>query len=216
MLDEQTLRKAALECFINAQSLHKEARLLADHGFRPRGAALAIIGLEEFAKAITYTLAALLPAKRDSLIKELNNHAVKHLISASAEAAEIETEDYRLVLSEDSGFPLSAEERLQILFRWLLQHDVSSIAVDRKGARDFFESLRTQGSHFLPEPHLKNAALYVDIGPEGEVLTPNRAEDQAESEILGLEWFLDIYQALPKVLEDDGAWGSFADRICTR
>jgi len=175
---------------------------------------LAIIGLEEFAKAITYTLAALLPAKRDSLIKELANHFVKHLIAGSAEAAEIETEDYRLVLSQNCGFPLSAEERLGILFRWLVQHDVSSIAVDTKGAKTFFDSLRTQGSHILPEPHLKNAALYVDIGSGGEVLTPNRAEYQAESEILGFEWFLDIYQALPKVLEDDGTWGSFAARIC--
>src|SRR5574341_1683952 len=108
MPNASTYRKAAFECFSNAKSLHDEACLLADEGYRPRAAALATLGLEEFAKAIAYSLAALLPGKEHILANrdQLTKHEVKHLVTASAEAAEIETHDYRMVVSQEAGFPL--------------------------------------------------------------------------------------------------------------
>jgi hypothetical protein len=54
---EETLRAAALACWENAGSLSAEAKLLADHGYGARAVALAVLALEEFAKAIGYALA---------------------------------------------------------------------------------------------------------------------------------------------------------------
>jgi AbiV family abortive infection protein len=210
-----TYRKVAFECFSNAKSLHDEACLLADEGHRPRAAALAILGLEEFSKAIAYSLAALLPGKEHILADrdQLRKHEVKHLVTAAAEAAEIETHEYRLVVSQEAGFPLTERERLGILFDWLVKHDVACVVADSEGAKRFFRELRKDLTDFLPEPDVKNAALYVDIGPGGEVLTPSRIEERAASAILGLEWFLDVYAALPDVLEDNAAWGDFVRRV---
>jgi len=215
MYNASTYKKAAFECFSNAKSLHDEACLLANSGYAHRAAALAIIGLEEFAKAIAYTLAALLPGKEHILANcdQLRIHEVKHLVTASAEAAEIETHDYRLVVSQDAGFPLTERERLEILFHWLVKHDVAGVVSDSEGAKRFFRELRMDPTHSLPVPDVKNAALYVDIGPGGEVHTPSRIQERAASAILGLEWFLDVYAALPIVLEDNAAWGNFVLRI---
>jgi hypothetical protein len=43
--------------------------------------------------------------------------------------------------------------------------------------------------------------------------TPERVEDKAESQILGLSWFFDQYARLPQVLEDDEAWRRFAGLV---
>jgi len=211
--NERLLRVAAFECFSNAHSLRDEARLLAENGYAARAAALAILGLEEFAKAIAYSLAALLPERQESLIKRLDWHEVKHLIASSAEAAEIETEDYRIEFLQETGFRVTPEERLEILFAQLLRYDVASVAADLKGAKEYFKRLRKELTHALPGPDLKNAALYVDISPEGEVRTPKRVEDLAESQILGLEWFLGVYAALSVVLENDAVWADFIRRV---
>jgi AbiV len=64
MLSENLLRQTALACYHNAEALHDEARLRTEHGHAARTVALAIFGLEEFAKAIVYTMGALMPGQR--------------------------------------------------------------------------------------------------------------------------------------------------------
>jgi hypothetical protein len=67
----------------------------------------------------------------------------------------------------------------------------------------------------IREPDLKNAALYVDLDASGKVLSPtNRVEERdARVSILGLEYFLGQYDALPIVVEDDQCWRDFAERV---
>lgn len=210
MIGTNAWRLAAKECIANAQSLHDEARLLAEHGYLSRAAALAIIGEEEFAKAIAYTLEAISPGSQNDLLKGLGQHVIKHMISIGAEAAEIETHDYRAAIAKESDSSVTANERLQILFRWLIQNNIGEIAADEKGAKEYFKRIRAEFTDILAGPDLKNAALYVDIGTAGEVLTPSRMEEQAESEILGLEWSLSTYSGLMQILERDGEWSVFA------
>ena len=67
-----------------------------------------------------------------------------------------------------------------------------------------------------PAPSLPNdpsklkVALYVDIGPDGKLSTPDRVGREAESCIRELEYFLGYFHALPWVLEDDERWADFA------
>jgi AbiV family abortive infection protein len=67
MLSEDALRAGAVACFTNAQELYEEANLLFEQARSPRSAALALIGAEEFAKAVVFTVAALLPEQRHCL-----------------------------------------------------------------------------------------------------------------------------------------------------
>jgi hypothetical protein len=49
---EELFKQLALESFTNCQELHDDAVLLAEHERSARAVALAIIGTEEFAKAM--------------------------------------------------------------------------------------------------------------------------------------------------------------------
>jgi len=213
MPDELSLIKAAIECYLNTQSLHKEARLLARHGYGPRAAALAVIGVEEFAKSIAYALAALSPEKRDLLGKGLSDHETKHLVAAAAEAAEIETHDYRVVIAQESGWPLSHRDALVVLFQQMVGYDLENLVRNPKEAKEFYRRLGKDLHAILPDPYLKNAALYVDLDNSGDVLIPARIEHQVESAIRGLEWFLRVYCALPEVLQNQEEWNDFRLRI---
>jgi hypothetical protein len=67
----------------------------------------------------------------------------------------------------------------------------------------------------LREPDLKNVALYVDLDASGKVMSPtNRVEEcDARVSILGLEFFLEEYAALPTVVGDDQRWRDFAEMV---
>jgi AbiV family abortive infection protein len=58
MPSEDALRAGAVACFTNAQDLYEEAKLLFEKARSPRSIALALIGAEEFAKAVVLTIPA--------------------------------------------------------------------------------------------------------------------------------------------------------------
>ena len=57
--------------------------------------------------------------------------------------------------------------------------------------------------------------LYVDLDASGKVLSPtDRVEvSDARKSILGLEYFLEAYAALPIVARDDEGWRGFAEKV---
>src|SRR5215472_808981 len=85
MQSEAALRAGAMACFTNAQELYEEAKLLYEHARSPRSIVLAVIGAEESAKAVVYTVAALLPEQRLYLPPKLGYHPLKHHICMLAD-----------------------------------------------------------------------------------------------------------------------------------
>ena len=230
MLSEGTLRAGAVACFTNAQELYEEAKLLHEQAQSPRSVALALIGQEEFAKAVVFTVAALLPEQRHCLPPRLDGHELKHQICSLADAAQIMNSDGWAVADDYGGTtPLS---RLGDFFGVLARMGLANLP-DTKGAKQYYRELRREHEeqsrrwqHLqedpeqdiylgLREPDLKNAALYVDLDASGKVLSPtNRVEERdARVSILGLEYFLGEYAALPTVVEDDQHWHDFAERV---
>lgn len=139
-LSEEVLRQAALACFENAQQLCTEATLLLEHGHRSRAVALAIIGCEEFAKAVAHTLGALLPEQRAEFhanLTELHRgHDVKHLITDLADAAQIEnSEGWHVAASEVRHWP-SADQRLADMFISLAEWGIDKLILSRRAAKE--------------------------------------------------------------------------------
>lgn len=227
MLSEGTLRAGAVACFINAQELYEEAKLLHEQAQSPRSVALALIGQEEFAKAVVFTVAALLPEQRHYLPPRLDGHELKHQICGLADAPQIMNAEGWNVYGGTT-----AMSRLGDLFAVLASMGLANI-LDAKGAKQFYKELRHEHEeqsrrwrHLqedpeqdiylgLREPDLKNAALYVDLDASGKVMAPsNRVEESdARVSILGLEYFLGEYAALPTVVGDDQHWCDFAERV---
>lgn len=208
------LRELAAACFVNAQTHYETAILLAENSYSPAAVALAVIGAEEFAKAIVYALAALLPDQRSLLGPETRWHELKHLIAAQAEGAQIENSEGFLITYQESGTWPSKRSQLEDMFRSLVRGGLLPLVGNPNEARDFYEDLQTELPESIPSPVLKNAALYVDLSTSGEVLTPARVDAKAAPEILGLEWFLEVFRALPRALKEDEAWKTFADYVC--
>ena len=231
MQSEDALRAAAAHCFTNAQTPYEDAKVLYDRDRYPRAAALAVIGAEEFGKAIVYTIAALLPDQRDLLPPRLDGHELKHRICSLAEAAEIVNEDYWDAIRR----PDTALVRLTDLFVPLAEQGLAS-CLDEMEARQHYKELRKrdhewqqQWKKFQPhpekdwglafrEPDLKNAALYVDLDTNGKILVPtNRVDGQcAAMAVLGLEWFLGQYADLSSIVGEDPSWHDFADEVRRR
>ncbi len=227
-LTEEVLREVAVACFNNAQSLYEEAKLLLEHGYRARAAALAIIGCEEFAKAIVHTLGAALPSQRDVLVRRLNDlqkgHDVKYLITDIADVAQIEnSEGWHVAYGETGCWP-SPQERLTDMFISMARWGISDLVMTREGAKKEYK-IRDQelGKYRLSwevndlpparPSSLKEAALYVDLALDGKVRTPRRVEDEGYRTILGLEYFLDEYRALPEMVGADARWTVFSARV---
>lgn len=230
MLSESTLRVIAAACFKNAQQLYDEAKLLIQQDRFARAAALAVIGAEEFGKAVIYTMAALLPEQRRLLPRVLNNHQLKHRVCSFAEVAKIMNEDYWAAI----GRPDTALTRLTDLFVPLVEHGLAS-CLDEEEARQHYQQLRQRHHEeqhrntFQPqverdwglpfrEPDLKNAALYVDIDASGRVLIPiTRVDSQAAVLVIeSLDWFLEQYAELSSVVSDEQSWRDFANEIGRR
>ena len=215
---EEDFRRAALAAFENARSLHEEAVCLVENGYPARAVALAVIGLEELAKAIVYTMGALLPAERRMLMdrmRVLGDHKAKHLIALAAEVAQISTADAIAALRQATGEPVVGHDFLVILFRELVRQGVSKLVGNREQAVTFyreFSDTRPSDPTLIHETQLKNAALYVDLTAAGEVLTPERTHSAA-GQVLGLRWFFAQYGWLPHALTDDLEWKRFAAAV---
>lgn len=221
-LTEELLRQAALASIKNALSQHESATLLAQHGKAPAAAALAIIGEEEFAKAVLFTIAAAVPEQRQVLearLRDLREHNVKHILTGMVDGAQIINSEGWAVARQE-GYPVSAEEKLTDMFETLVSSGIDGLITTRETARTFYADIRKSlglpwREHLLPNDpsKLKEVALYVDI-VDGKLSTPDRIGGrEAESQIRGLEYFLGYFHALPSVLEDDEQWAQFAARL---
>lgn len=104
MPSETILRQGAAGAFQQSRESHQDAALLAVNGRYATAVALAILGIEEFAKSIVWTVAALLPDERSHLPARLDHHAVKHYVAMLSEVSLIET--------EDSEYELTAVDRV--------------------------------------------------------------------------------------------------------
>lgn len=197
---------AAAAALMNANELCAEAELLAENGHKSRAAALAVIGLEEFAKSVAYTAAAIFPEQSSGLQDRLNDHNVKHWIAAAFDGPQIVTSD---------------KESLRNTFRELLKSKWGSFVLTRVSAKEATKKsqeflndpqLHVLTSELITTPLIKNAALYVDI-EEGKVLSPSRIDRYANYEIQGLIWCLDHTRLLLEILPDDKQWEWFAKPI---
>ncbi len=207
------LREFATACFTNAQSHHDAANLLADDGYHGAAVALAVIGVEEFAKSILYTAAALRPSEWAVLGQELRIHELKHAIAGAAEGAQIESHEWWAVVASESGSWPSKKERLEDMFGSLLGQGLAWLLGDPGEAKRFYRQAQTKLTQLLVDTELKNAGLYVDLDPQGQVLTPARVEPQVQSMILELEWYLEVYGELLEVLREDEMWERFAQSV---
>ena len=220
MQSEAALRAGAVACFANAQELYEEAKLLYEHAQSTRSVVLALIGAEEFAKAVVFTVAALLPEQRHRLPPKLDGHALKHHICMLAEAAQIRntkrwgrkakdgdiTDYFRDLARWGLDSLLNTKEAKQYYreLRRELEEDNQSLGQADSEYKVFFRS--------FTEPDLKDAALYVDLEDSGKVNSPSTrvSAHHAVTSINGLLYYLEEYAALPTVVGDDERWHDFA------
>src|SRR5215510_2476761 len=204
MQSEAALRAGAVACFANAQELYEEAKLLLVQARSPRSVVLALIGQEEFAKAVVYTVAALLPEQRHYLPPKLGGHELKHQICSLADGVQIQNTKRWGRKAEDGNISDWFRDLARLGLDYLL---------DDNGAQKFYRDLRReheeesrrwrhlqadpeQDIHLgSREPDLKNAALYAELDPSGKVLSPSNRVDESDARvcILGLEHFLGEY-----------------------
>jgi|RhiMetdeSRZDD1v2_1073273.scaffolds.fasta_scaffold64246_3 AbiV family abortive infection protein len=223
MQSEAALRAGAMACFTNAQELYEEAKLLYEHAQSPRSVVLALIGAEEFAKAVVYTVAALLPKQRHLLPPTLDSHPLKHHICMLAEAAQIRNTKRWGRKAKDGD--------ISDYFRELARWGLDSVLDDKK-AKQYYRELRHEIEEDnqslrqvnpesegifrgFTEPDLKEAALYVELEESGEVNSPSArvSEHHVVTSINALLYYLEEYAALPTVVEDDQCWRDFAERV---
>jgi len=222
VLTEEFLKQAALASINNALSHHESATLLFQNGKAPAAADLAIIGLEEFAKAVLFTIAAAVPEQRPILearLKDLYEHNVKHVLTGMVDGAqEVDSEGW--AVARDEGYPRSGEDMLADLFETLARAGIDDLIMPRQQAKTYYDDIRKDMGLPWPAPllpndpsKLKQVALYVDIGPDGTLSTPDRVGRRAEACIRELEYFLRYFHQLPCVLEDDEQWARFTARL---
>jgi len=192
-----------------------EAKLLADHGHMSRAAALAVIGLEEFAKAVAYAVAAIFPEKSQGIRDRLIKHDVKHWVANVFEGAQIVTDDWPLIAFQESGYWPSAKEVLSEIFVALVRSGLDGLIPNRQKAKAHRQMMKSENRQFIPTPYVKDAAFCVDI-ENGEVLSPSRVNRFAASEIAGLSWYLKYARPLLDLLSDDGRWKNFTEEIRVR
>ncbi len=209
---------------MNASELCAEAELLAENGHNSRAAALAVIGLEEFAKAVACTLAAIFPEESDDLWNRLNDHNVKQWIVQTFDGVECQVEAEIDGIRWESGVysPLAAEVVLLEIFRALSKSSWGRFVPTRKAAKSAAkkdqELLNDSQIHALPISYIttafiKNAALYLDLSEESEVLAPSRVDRYTKAEIGGLAWSLRRSDPLINILSNEEKWEWFAKHI---
>lgn len=210
MPSSKTFREAAVAALTNAHELYAEAKLLAENDHTSRAAALAVVGLEEFAKSVVYTLAAIFPEQSDGIRKRLIRHDVKHWMANVFEGAQIVTDEGPLIVFQETGIWPSSQQVLTDIFVELSENGLSGVVPNDKQAKEHRENSKFENDQYIATPFIKDAAFYVDISPTGDVLSPGRVERFANAEIGGLEWYLDHSSILREVLSDDPVWERFS------
>ncbi len=216
MPSSKTFREAAVAALANADELYAEAKVFAENNHSSRAAALAVIGVEEFAKSVAYTLSAIFPEQSDGIRSRLIRHDVKHWVANKFEGAQIVTDDLPLIVSQATGMWPSSREVLADIFVELSRNGLSEVVPDAQQAKEHRKKNEPEDGEYITTPFVKDAAFYVAILSSGEVLSPNRVERFANAEIGGLEWYLDDSRALQEVLQDDQIWGRFSDGVRSR
>ncbi len=223
MTAAKTFRLAAVAALTNANQLCAEARLLAENEHNSRAAALAVIGLEEFAKAVACTVAAIFPEKSSDLGNRLNAHNVKQWIYQTFEGIQIQVQDWLNVVPYESGAgsPIEPETILLETFRTLSKSRWGSVVPTKNSADSAAKQdqkylndprMHARPTEIMTTPFIKNVAFYVDV-KKGEVLLPNRVDRYANYEIHGLTWSLEHSSPLKQILSDDHKWEAFADAV---
>ena len=216
MPSSKIFRAAAVAALANAHELYAEAKLLAEEDHSSRAAALAVIGVEEFAKSGVYTLAAIFPEQSDGIRNRLIRHDVKHWVANVFEGAQIVTDDWPLIIFQETGIWPSSQQVLTDIFVELSRNGLSGVVPNDQQAKEHSKKSKFETDQYIATPFIKNAAFYVDISPTGEVLSPGRVEKFTTAEIGGLEWYLDHSSILREVLSDDPVWERFSDEVRSR
>src|SRR5215475_8140913 len=140
MPSEDALRTGVIACYTNAQELYEEAKLLFEQARFPRSVVLALIGAEELAKAVVFTVAALLREQRQGLPSRLDGHELKHYITGLMEAAEITNGDwwYEADSEADSYGGTTPTTRLCDLFVVLAKGGLGGF-IDGKQAKQYYK-----------------------------------------------------------------------------
>lgn len=213
---EAVLRRAAVACFHNAESHYGSAKLLVEHGRDAHAVALAIIGIEEFAKALVYAIAALRPDQRKSLPPKIDGYHVKIWIAGCAEGAQINTEEWASGLRLESGVAPSIDEWFCKMMLALAEPGLAKLLAREADLREVARKIESQWPHPLTAPSQKEAALYVDLRPDGQLLTPARVQRHAGTNIRDLEWYLEYFRPLPEIVTDEKHWSTFAADVRRR
>ena len=174
MTQKALYQKAAIAAIKNSQSVYQDARLLFEHDRSGRAFALAVVADEELAKAILYVVVAFngldaLPGLR----RVVRFHGPKQdLIEFVAPFAEVYRpgldEAYRIGHAVASG-KLKLEDGIDPVEYAMDQAREKTVAAAKEGPEqgggiELFDAGRVQT--------LKNACLYVDVLPSGELSTP--------------------------------------------
>jgi AbiV family abortive infection protein len=214
-LTEEELRRVAVACFVNAQDLYEDARLLEQHARYPRALSLAVIGSEEFVKSVACTIAALAPKERGWLpqaLKALYDHDRKHMGDATIEGEYIGAKDGVDCDADMAGVPVAPGSYLRATLLSLAHMGLQGLLGSNKEAKAHAQALNDIATDSTPSV-LKKRGLYVDIG-DGALYTPPQLDArEAISTMTGLAWSLETFCDLPSVLEDDRQWHPLAQTI---
>lgn len=215
-LSEGILRKAARVCLNNAASHHDAAKRLLPS---PQALALALIGVEEFAKAVIYTVAALRPEQRHLLPSRLDGHHLKHWVAGQVDGA------HEVTSAWDSGstygYPASWFDRVADIFVSLAEPGLTELLTSNPrqadaAARAYYAKLDFGFPHSWSVADRREAALYVDVRADGTILTPDRVTYLAAGETAGLCWYLETFAVLADILDSDEAWAEFSTHVRQR
>ncbi len=211
--DERVLREATVACYFNSRDLYSAAKLLNMHGYSAQAVALAIISMEELAKAVAYVIAAMVPDQRDTLIKrktDLKDHRVKHLLMASATAAALSVGNPAEGAKPETGFR-SSREYVVFLLLELARVPLADQLLTRKEAEKTYKGAEDSSS--MTPPELKNSALYVELEQDGTLSSPKRVAWLAPRLLDDLEWLFEHYAFLPDVARNDLEWDGAAKGV---
>jgi hypothetical protein len=132
------------------------------------------------------------------------------------EGAEIMTDEWPLIVFQETGMWPSSEERLIDIFVELSRDGVTGVVPNDQQAKEHHKRIKSEPEEYLSTPFIKDAAFYVDISSTGEVLSPNRVDRFANREIAGLEWYLGYSRSLQEALSDDQKWERFSAGVRSR
>ena len=215
---EEQLRQLAVACFVNARDLYEDACLLGKHARYPRALVLAVIGTEEFVKSVAYTIAALNPSERVRLcnvLKALHSHDCKHLGDAIIEGVFIETKEGVDCEADMAGFPVAPGRYVRETLFELTRLGLRGLLRSNEEAKAHAQELNDISPDSAPSL-VKERGLYVDMKRRRLYIPSQLDEGEARSTVLGLEWSLEVFRDLPRLLEDEHQWAPFAKTIRQR